>query len=294
MPKRVLICGCGYVGQAVGARLASLGHVVFGLRRSTATNDSLRAAGIAPLNGDLCRLSDLATLPAPFDWIINSVSSAHGGETAYRSAYLESTRNLIRTFGGATVRLVYTSSTSVYAQNDGEWVTEDSPATPTALTGQILRQTETELLAAASATFHPAVLRVAGIYGPGRHHLLNRLRAGHKAGGDATRWLNMIHRDDLAAAILTVLEAEQAVGTFNVVDDEPVQLREFEEWLVARLQLRLEDLVAEPSGPGTRTPGSKRVSNRLLRERLGWRPQYASFREGYSKLLTDLSGAGAG
>lgn len=290
MRNRVLICGCGYVGLAAGARLAAQGHTVFGIRRSAESNDSLLAAGIAPLQGDLSRLSDVAALPGPFDWIINVVSSAHGGETAYRSAYLESTRNLVRTFAGSRCRYVYTSSTSVYAHTEGEWINEDSAACPPTITGQILRQTESELLAAASPTFRPTVLRVAGIYGPGRHHLLNRLRSGHQAGGDPARWLNMVHRDDVAAAILTALGSDCAGETFNIVDDEPVRLGQFQEWLAGRLGLRAEELATDANGPSARAPGSKRVSNLLVRERLGWRPQFPSFREGYATILATPSG----
>jgi nucleoside-diphosphate-sugar epimerase len=135
MRKRVLICGCGYVGQGVGASLAAQGHVVFGVRRSVESNASLLATGITPLNGDLVNPADVAALPGPFDWVINVVSSAHGGEAAYRSAYLESTRNLVRVFARSPCRFVYTSSTSVYAQTDGEWVAEDSTTSPATVTG---------------------------------------------------------------------------------------------------------------------------------------------------------------
>ncbi len=288
MTKRVLICGCGYVGQAVGARLAAQGHAVIGLRRSVAGNASLLAAGITPLNGDLANPADVAVLPGPFDWVINVVSSAHGGEAAYRSAYLESTRNLVRAFSRSRCRFVYTSSTSVYAQTDGEWVTEDSAATPNMTTGLILRQTEIELLAAASPVFQPTVLRVAGTYGPERHHLLTRLLQGQKSGGHPARWLNMVHRDDVTGAILRVLESDAGGQVFNVADNEPVRAGEFECWLANRLNLDLNALRSEAAGGGKRGASNKRVSNLRLRENLGWVPTYPTYREGYESILAKL------
>lgn len=288
MRKRVLICGCGYVGQAVGTRLAAQGHAVFGLRRSTDANPALLAAGITPLTGDLANPAAVAALPGPFDWVINVVSSAHGGEAAYRSAYLESTRNLIREMAGVPCRFVYTSSTSVYPQNEGEWLTEDSAANPTTTTGLILRQTEMELLAAASQDFRPSVLRVAGIYGPERHQLLSRLLAGHRSGGNAARWLNMVHRDDVAGAILCVLESAVGGEVFNVADNEPVQAGAFENWLADRLELDLDALRPEAPGDGKRGVSNKRISNRRLRELLGWVPAHPTFRKGYESILATL------
>lgn len=288
MTKRVLICGCGYVGQAVGARLAAQGHVVFGLRRSVESNASLLAAGITPLNGDLSNPADVAALPGPFDWVINVVSSAHGGEAAYRSAYLESTRNLVRAFAHSPCRFVYTSSTSVYAQTDGEWVAEDSAASPTTTTGLILRQTEMELLAAASRDFHPTVLRVAGIYGPERHHLLTRLLHGLKSAGSPARWLNMVHRDDVTGAILRVLESDAGGLIFNVADNEPAPAGDFERWLAERLNLDLSALRPEAADGGKRGASNKRISNRRLREHLGWVPAYPTYREGYESILAKL------
>lgn len=287
MPKRVLICGCGYVGLAVGARLSALGHEVFGVRRSAA-DSLLVAAGITLLRADLARPDDVRSLPGPYEWIVNVTSSAQGGETAYRSAYLEGTRNLIQVFGSSSCRLVYTSSTSVYAQTEGEWVTEDSDANPSTATGQILRQTEAELLGAASNCFHPTVLRVAGIYGPGRHHLLSRLLAGNRSAGAPDRWLNMVHRDDVAGAILHALNADFSGGLFNVTDNEPVQAKTFEAWLARRLNLDLDALASDANGPAKRGESNKRISNRRFFEKFGWRPSYPSYREGYGAILQEL------
>ena len=105
-------------------------------------------------------------------------------------------------------RRLFTSSTSVYAGSDGAEVTEASPADPERETGRILRQTEDETLAAGGA-----VVRLAGIYGPGRSVLLQHYLTGQsvidvRSEPPATpdgRWVNQIHREDAAAAMLHLL-----------------------------------------------------------------------------------------
>jgi nucleoside-diphosphate-sugar epimerase len=128
------------------------------------------------------------------------------------------------------------------------------------------------------------VLRLAGIYGPGRGYWLNRFLAGTaRLEDDGQRVLNMIHRDDVVGAALHVLEQGPAGETYNVVDDEPVTQLEFYKWLAGELKQALP-----PSGDASeglkRRGTNKRVSNRKLR-RLGWRPKYATFREGMKSLL---------
>src|SRR5215472_3842535 len=116
---RVLVVGCGYVGVALGAELARQGHDVFGLRRNGAATAELTAAGIKPLVGDITQPAQLSQLPTAFDWVVNCVSSSGGGEDGYRSIYLNGTRNLLQWLSSQPPRkFVYTSSTSVYAQND--------------------------------------------------------------------------------------------------------------------------------------------------------------------------------
>src|SRR5215203_807066 len=111
---RVLIVGCGYVGVALGLELSRLGHEVFGLRRSSAGEEELKAAGIHPLAADITRPADLAAVPGPFDWVLNTVSSSKGGVDEYREVYLEGSRHLIDWLQPMGIKkYVYTSSTSV-------------------------------------------------------------------------------------------------------------------------------------------------------------------------------------
>ena len=206
---RVLIVGCGYVGLPLGVELVRQGHEVFGLRRSVAAEAELKRVGITPLLADITQPESLKNLPRDFDWVVNCTAS--GGADNYRSIYLEGNRNLIAWLGQSPPqKFIYTSSTSVYAQNDGSLVTEASPTEPDAATSKILVETEKFLLAndgsrgrSPHQDFPAIVLRVAGIYGPARGHSFKQfLRGEARIEGDGARWLNMIHRDDLIGCII--------------------------------------------------------------------------------------------
>ncbi|MBL8733450.1 MAG: NAD-dependent epimerase/dehydratase family protein, partial [Planctomycetes bacterium] len=202
---RVLIVGPGYVGLPLGAELARQGHEVYGLRRSADAAGALRGSGLHPLIGDLTRPESLAVLPAAFDWVVNCAAATHGGPEEYRRVYLEGARNLIGWLSGAPPAMcVYTSSTGVYAQDDGSRVDESAPVQPTTDSGRVLMAAEQVYLAAVRERQFPAVvLRVAGIYGPGRGWWLRQFLAGEaRIEGEGRRLLNMIHRDDVLGCVI--------------------------------------------------------------------------------------------
>lgn len=281
---RVLILGCGYVGTEVGRQLQAVGHSVVGVCRSPERFEELRALGIQPEVGDLTRREDLERLPGLFDAVINTVSSSKGGAAEYRSVYLEGTRTVLDWLRSHPLqRFAYTSSTSVYAQTDGSWVDEASPAAPTGETGSLLRATEDLLLDANRERGFPAViLRVAGIYGPGRGFLFQKFLAGEATiSGDGSRFLNMVHRDDVASALVRVMDPTVATGIYNCVDDVPLTQGAFLRWAAQSLD-RPEPPTAPEPAAGTRKRGvsHKRVCNARLHA-TGWVPQFPSWREGY-------------
>jgi len=294
---RVLIIGCGYVGLPLGAELVRQGHEVFGVRRSPAAQANLEAAGIHPLIADVTRPEMLATLPSPFDWVVNTVASTRGGgPDDYRQVYLEGTRNLIDWLAASPPKkFVYTSSTGVYGQDDGSLVKETSPTEPAAETAQMLVETEQLLLSAARERRFPAViLRVAGIYGPDRGHLFRQyLRSEAVIPGKGDRLLNMIHRDDVVGAIVAALKAGRPGEVYNAVDDEPVTQLAFLRWLSETLGRDLPPFgPAETEMSRKRGLTSKKVSNRKLRMELGYRFQYPTFRQGYTAEIRRLDALG--
>jgi nucleoside-diphosphate-sugar epimerase len=293
---RVLIIGCGYVGLPLGAELARLGHEVFGLRRTAEHAAELTSAGLKPLVADITKPAELEKLPAGFDWVINTVSSTRGGVEEYRGVYLEGTRNLIAWLGAAPPKkFVYTSSTSVYGQSDGSLVKENSPTVPDSETSQILVETEKLLLDAAAARKFPAIiLRVAGIYGPGRGHLfLQYLRNEARLAGKGDRIINMIHRDDLGGAMIAILKIGRPGEVYNVVDEEPVAQIHFFRWLSETLGKNMPPYATEAENAARkRGLTHKKVSCRKLKMELGYQFKYPTFRQGYTAEIQRLMQAG--
>jgi len=292
---RVLIVGCGYVGLPLGAELIRLGHEVFGLRRNPAAQSELKAAGIQPLSGDVTKPETLAKLPREFDWVVNCVAVGGDAEN-YQQVYLQGTRNLIEWLSPTPLRkFVYTSSTSVYGQNDGAPVKESSPTEPLAETARVLVETENFLLDAFQQKQFPAViLRVAGIYGPERGHWFKQfLKNEAKIEGDGTRILNMIHRDDLAGCVIAALKNGRGGEIYNAVDDEPVSQANFFQWLGGTLgKYPPPSMPENPNESRKRGVTNKRVSNRKLKMELGHQFKYPNFRIGYSAELLRLERAG--
>jgi nucleoside-diphosphate-sugar epimerase len=289
---RVLIVGCGYVGLPLGAELARQGREVFGLRRSREASPELAAAGIRPLVADITEPADLAKLPPQFDWVVNCVSASGGGAEAFRRVHVQGTRNLVEWLSAAAPKkFVYTSSTGVYGQDDGSLVTESAPTEPATDTGRILVEAERVLLDAAQHRGFPAVmLRVAGIYGPGRGHYLKQfLQNEARIEGDGERFLNMIHRDDVVGAILAALARGQPGAIYNACDDEPVSQADLFRWLARELARPMPPSVADdPDAPPRRGATSKRVSNQRLRGELSWQPRFPTFRDGFRAELLRL------
>jgi len=291
---KCLIVGCGYVGLPLGTELARLGHEVFGLRRHPA-EEALKTAGIHPLIADITRPETLAPLPREFDWVVHCVAAGGDAEN-YRRIYLQGTRELVAWLAvSPPKKFAYTSSTSVYGQTDGSQVKESSPAEPVAETARVLVETEQLLLEAFRQRQFPAViLRVAGIYGPDRGHWFKQfLKNEARMEGDGSRWLNMIHRDDVAGCLLAALKSGRAGEIYNAVDDEPVTQANFFQWLAATVGKYPPPAAPEnPEENRKRGVTNKRVLNRRLKMELGYRFKYPNFRQGYNAEILRLERAG--
>jgi nucleoside-diphosphate-sugar epimerase len=275
---RVLIAGCGNVGTALGLRLAAAGHRVLGLRR----DPSGLPAPITPIAADLGDPASLAAVPADVDALVYAAAADRRDDDAYRRAYVDGLRHVLarlRDAGAPLRRLVYVSSTAVYAQDDGGWVDESSPTEPTHFTGRRLLEGEQLALAAGVAG---TVLRLAGIYGPGRTRLVDEVRAGTAEVAAGTPvWTNRIHRDDCAGAIAHLLALPAPAPVWLGVDHEPAERGVVLDWLADRLGVARPRRMADaPRGRG----GNKRCDGGRLRAS-GYLFRYPTFREGYAALL---------
>ena len=298
MSRRMVIFGCGYVGRPLAEAAAAAGWEVWIHSRNA---ESLAMVGAVPperrIVADLHGGAWHDLLREPVEAAINLVSSAGNGLEGYELSYLEGNRSIARWAEKVAVgRFLFTSATSVYPQTDGRRVTEaDVPDDPEALSpnGRVLRQAEKEILAMAAFP-ERMVLRLGGIYGPGRHLYLDRLRAGETTiPGEGRDFLNLIHRDDIVSAIFAALRLPQwpPSACYNVVDDAPAPKADIAAWLAERLGVpapRFDPALAGRRSRRRRIGGrlpNRRVDNRAFRELAGWAPRHSDFRSGYRELL---------
>ena len=287
---RILIAGCGDVGTVLGQSLHAAGHEVWGLKRRPAD----LPPAIRPLAADLADPATLTRLPSNLDVIVYSAAAAGFSEAQYRTAYTDGVRNLLsalRETGQQPRRVLFASSTSVYAQHRGEWVDEDSPAEAASFSGRCIRAGERLLW---DSPWPAVAVRFGGIYGPGRTRLIDGVRAGTatRPTGDPI-YTNRIHRDDCARVLAHLIELPDPERLYIAVDDEPAPLDEVLRWLAGQLGVPEPAPAtgfqakpgAEASGDAaSRLRASKRCRNARLRAS-GFRFRYPSYRDGYGALL---------
>ena len=289
--KRLVVLGCGYVGSAVARRARAAGLQVEALTRNPARAAELRELGVNPVVADLATDDWHERVVPGAEFVLNCVSAGGGGLDGYRRSYLDGMRSLAGwARRGPIGTVVYTSSTSVYPQTGGVVVDETATTEGADETGQILLEAEAVLRDAVGAWGRWFILRLAGIYGPGRHHLLDQVRAGAaEIAGSGSQHLNLAHRDDISAAIMAAFAAPPSLRDeiFNVVDDSPTAKAGVVDWLALQARQPAPRFVGGSANArrGFSTPPDRLISNAKLKAVLGWRPQYPSFREGYAAIL---------
>lgn len=276
----ILLAGCGDLGTEAGLRFAAAGHRVVGWRRSP---DKLPAA-IEGVAADLSGTS-LPAVPADTTAVVVAVAADSPTEAAYRSAYVNGLSHVLDALerdGVTPRRVVFVSSTAVYGDAGGGWVDERTTAAPGGFSGRVLLEAEDLLLSRLRGTGSvPVVLRLGGIYGPGRTRLIDQVRSGAAVIPDEPRYTNRIHRDDAAAAMVHLaLSLADPSPVYIGVDDDPADLGDVLRFLAVEM-----GFPEPPVGPaGEARGGNKRCSNSLLRGS-GLDLMYPSFREGYRAVL---------
>ena len=276
----LLIAGCGDVGGRLASRLLAEGWRVHGLRRAV----EALPVGVLPIAADLQN----SLLPPDWptgslDYLVYCAAASESSEAGYRAAYVNGLRHVLgwlREQGQVPRRVLFVSSTGVYGQQLGEWVDEESPVQPEGFSGRILLEAERLLL---DSGLPASVIRLSGIYGPGRERLLNQVRQGYRVASAPPLYGNRIHADDAAGLLAFLLQTDwrgEALQNIYIgVDDCPAPLHEVVAWMREQLQVSIWSPEAS-----IRRAGSKRCSNARARG-LGWAPQYVDFRQGYAALL---------
>jgi nucleoside-diphosphate-sugar epimerase len=286
---KIAILGCGYVGAEFARQAKAAGHAILGVVRSEASRDKLRGEGITAEAFDL-HAGDWALLPKQFDAVVYAASTGGGGPEAYALAYDVGVKRALAWAAAVGAQaFVFTSSTGVYRQDDGRIVDEES-VVGGAPTADAILGGERAVLDSGFAKAR--VLRFGGLYGPGRHHLVDQLRRGENViGGRVDHYINYLHRDDAASSILAALvSGPVAARVYNVGDGHPVTKEALACWIAERLgqSAPVFDPTA-PAGPrvakGGRTQPSRIVATGRIRSELSWKPVFADVFDGLAPFL---------
>ncbi|MHC1478894.1 NAD-dependent epimerase/dehydratase family protein [Frateuria aurantia] len=278
-PNRpVLLAGCGDLGLRVASILRSWGQPWLALRR-TPPSDAEPAAWLA---ADLCRPETLAALPTAIDTVLYAPTPAARDPASYQSIFVDGLEHLLDRLGPHRLRrVVLVSSTAVYGDHAGGWVDEQTPAVPAGFNGKILLQAE-QLLQRRCASAG-VVVRLGGIYGPGRLQWLRRLQQGQvRVPRQVPHWSNRIHADDAAALLARLLQAPVVEPLYLGVDGQPLRLDQFYDAMAAELGLPLPLDGPAPSGVGNKRLASHRLAA------LGFQPHWPDAIQGCRELLIGL------
>ncbi len=261
-PPRRLIVGCGYLGERLASRWLAAGSRVWGLVRTPSRLARLSEAGVEPIVADVAAPLPLPALPE-VDTVVWAVGFDRTAGRSYREVHVDGLRRLLDAITG-NPRLIFVSSTGVWGRVDGQRVDEATPPHPDREAGRVLL--EAEALLGGHPKGRGTVLRLAGIYGPGRLPRIDDLRASRPLEADPDSWLNLIHVDDAAAVVMAVADHAGPGPLYVVSDGRPVRRRDF--------YARLADLVGSPP-PNWIPPaadargGDKRVDPRRLFAEIG-------------------------
>lgn len=291
--QAILIAGCGYVGGALARLLVEQGHSdVYALRRSP----GLIPEGATPILLDLLDGQSLTKrLPSGLDAVVYCAAPGTHDAAAYEAIYVKALQRLTEAIQTTSpgARVLLTSSTGVYPQHAGEWVDEESPAQPpTGSAPALLREGEQWLQGALGA--QAVILRLSGIYGPGRDRLPRQVLSGQAVRYDRPLYTNRIHRDDCAGAIAHLLKLPNPQPLYIGTDEEPADWSDVMTWLAKRLGVEVPPVVAfEGSASARQQRSHKRCTSRRLRES-GFSLKYKTFREGYEAIIAGQRGAEEG
>ena len=277
---KILIVGCGKIGQPLAHQLIGDGHQVTGLRRTLAES---KDSEISWLRLDICDPESVALLPVDFAMLIIILTPLDRSEQGYRSIYQHGLRNLLQHFteNGRHPACIFVSATSVFGQQHGEWVDEESPTAPGGYNGKSLLEAE-RLVKSFSES--PLIVRFSGIYGEQRTRLLKQLERPLEIQQAPPVFTNRIHQQDCVNVLyhFATRQLKQCSlhSVYVATDHDCATKFEMMSWLATRAGLIVPTPITNPPG----STQNKRCSNRRLLES-GYRFRYRSYRDGYDSML---------
>ncbi|TWT82216.1 NAD dependent epimerase/dehydratase family protein [Planctomycetes bacterium CA13] len=281
---RILVVGCGYLGTSVGRISANQGDIVYATTRNASGAVRLRNAGFIPVVVNWTDRRTLRSLPE-VDRIVVAVSYDTSSRMTRYESQVGGLRNLLQATP-AKVNLCYISTTGVYHQTDGSWVDERSPTFPTRQGGVVHLQAE-ELLHRYRPDSPWTILRLAGIYGPGRVPRIADVIAGRCIASNQSGFLNLIHVHDAARAVRAALQ-NAPNRLYAVSDNQPMRRSEFYREIARQCGAPMPSFRSPDinSSKQLRSESNKRIWNRRLRADLLPKLLYPTYRDGLVQVLS--------
>lgn len=263
MAEACVVIGCGQLGSRVLEALAARGVPVRGTTRSVESRDRLASRGFRVDALDLDDVEALRRVLASAVQVVFTAAPGRGGDAA--AVYDRGLANVLRALDGHDLaRVLYTSSTGVYAENRGAWVDENSALDTTTPRTSSLVAAERHLLEAAQeGRIRAAALRCSGLVGEGRgpQRILGSIAGSARSDGAA--WLNLVSLDTVVRTVLAALEHTWS-GVVNVSSSTPLRRREFYDVLLERAGLApVEWSPTPPNAPLGRRVGVDRLPDEL-------------------------------
>ncbi|BCL37077.1 SDR family oxidoreductase [Nostoc sp. MS1] len=260
----IVIIGCGYVGCAIAQYWQQNSHLIVTATTTTPERVSqlqkLAHKVVVTQGNDLEKIVNILENQ---DFVLLSVGAK--GADLYESTYLDTTKTLVAALqqNSSVKQVIYTGSYSVYGDRNGEWVDEETPPMPKSRNGEILQEAEEVLLSASSEQLKICILRLGGIYGPGRElvKIFSRV-PGTTRPGDGSDITNWIHLDDIVGAIEFVRQ-HPLQGIYNLVNDAHLPSRILLDTLFAKHNLA--PVTWDDTGNSNR-PYNATVSNQKIKQ----------------------------
>lgn len=299
-PTRLLL-GCGYLGSRVAKLWRAAGDHTVSTSRGEDCTPKMFEAGVFTGQADVTKpetLSWFAKIPALSGTAVEALIYAIGydrtAEPDIHTVYAGGLAHALAALPSSIQRAIYISTTGVYGSAGGDWVDETTPTDPPREGGKASLAAE-QVLAAHPLGRRSAILRLAGIYGPGRVPYLDQLKQGEPIAAPNAGWLNLIHVDDAAQIVVAIdrwlagrLESD-GPHVFCVSDGSPVVRGDYYAE-AARLIGAPSPTFATPtadSPAAARASANRRVSNAKLMATLDIQLAYPSYREGLAAILGD-------
>jgi nucleoside-diphosphate-sugar epimerase len=281
-----LIFGCGYLGLRVARLWIAAGEKVFALTRTSKRASQLAAAGIEPIVGDLLG-NQQVPLPEGVQTVLFAVGMDRAAARPIHDVYVGGLRNALAWVPAEVQRFLYISSTGVYGQVTGEEVDELSPCHPTREGGKACLAAE-QLLESSPLANRAIILRLAGIYGPGRIPRSADLLAGRPIDAPARGWLNLIHVDDAARIVLLAEQRAAPPRTYVVSDGQPVSRADYYAALARLLHAPPPRFIDPPadSPAAQRAASDKRINPRRLFKELTPTLEYLNYQFGLAAVVS--------